>query len=78
MVPVSVATSRDCENNLHLVSVYSCLVVQNMIEVQLRVGNSMFFLSAERQIHAAEIYVLGNGILVRDVLFLLILTFILI
>ena len=73
MVPVSVATSRDCENNLHLVSVYSCLVVQNMIEVQLRV-----FISAERQIHAAEIYVLGNGILVRDVLFLLILTFILI
>ena len=53
-------------------------MVQNMLEVQLRVGNSMFFLSAERQIHAAEIYVLGNGILVRDVLFLLILTFILI
>ena len=48
-------------------------MVQNMIEVQLRV-----FISAERQIHAAEIYVLGNGILVRDVLFLLILTFILI
>ena len=45
MVPVSVATSTDCENNLHLVSGYSCLVVQNMLEVQLRVGNSMFFVS---------------------------------
>ena len=38
MVPVSVATSTGCENNLHLVSGYSCLVVQNVIEVQLRVA----------------------------------------